>query len=102
MPSEGHGHASDDVAHGVLGLFARGHVALGVRREPDAVREHVHGELVDVVRDAEVTPAEQGPGRAARARLMPARVEAPRDSAEHVAGRRDHGLQVVAERPGPG
>ena len=76
-----------------------GHVALRVRREADAVREHRHREVVDVVRDAVGAAAEQGAGaRGAR------EVHGRRGSTRRARGAgelrvaEDQRLQVVAER----
>ena len=83
--SERHGDARDDLAHGGLRLVARGDEAVGVGREPDAVREDRHGEVVDVVGDAVVASAQEARARAPRGRApWPRAWRAPSDSSGDV------------------
>src|SRR5258708_4707844 len=57
--SERHGDATHDLPKGGLRLIPSGNEAVGLRGEADTVGEDRHGQLVDVVSDAIVTPAKE-------------------------------------------
>ena len=59
VAQSGTGMRADDLADRGLGLVARRDEAVGLRGEADAVREHGHGEIVDVVGDAVVAAAQE-------------------------------------------